>query len=118
MASTSSAEQVANRIRIFGAVEAVEARRRQMGDRTAIEFILHPADQRLQGRRIRPSASRRRHHARAKLPDDFFADFRMVPEMREVQLVQQQVGRLQLRVVARHAILVDELTRSLATIIT
>jgi len=103
-------EQVANRIRIFGAVEAVEAWRRQMGDRTAIECIFHPADQRLKGGRIRPPHSCRRHHARPKSPDDFFPDFRMVPELCEVQLVQQQVGRLQPRVVAHHTILVDERT--------
>ena len=46
-------EHVANRIRIFGAVEAVQARRRQMGGRAAIEFILHPGDQRLAGGRVR-----------------------------------------------------------------
>ena len=54
--------------------------------------------------------ARRRHQARAKFPDDLFPDFRVVAQVREVQFVQQQVGRLQPRVVARHAILVDERT--------
>ena len=31
----------------------------------------------------------------AKLADDFFADLRVIAEVREIQLVEQQVGRLQ-----------------------
>ena len=57
---------------------------------------------------VRPRHSGRRHHPGAKFPDDFFADLRMVAEVRQVQLVEQQVGRLQLCVVAAHAILVDD----------
>ena len=101
-------EQIANRVRVFGAVQAVEAGRGQMRGRAAIELALHPADQRLERGRIRPPHAGRRHHAGAQLADDFFADLRVVAEVREIELVEQQVRRLQPRVVAGHTVLVDQ----------
>ena len=43
----------------------------------------------------------------AKLPDDLFADIRMIPERREIHLIEQQVRGLQPLVVAGDAVLVD-----------
>ena len=58
-------EEIANRIGVLGAIEAMEARRRQVGDGAAIELALHPGDQRAESSRIRPPHAGGRHHAGA-----------------------------------------------------
>ena len=45
----SQPQQISNRVRILGAVEAVESWRREDACRAAVEFRLHPADQRFTG---------------------------------------------------------------------
>jgi hypothetical protein len=67
----------------------METGRSQIRDGAAIKLILHPSDQGIHRRCIRPSSSHRRHHARPKFPDDFFSDFRVVAKMRKVQLIQK-----------------------------
>jgi hypothetical protein len=81
-----------------------------MGDRTPIELILHPANERLHRVRIRTTHSGGRHHPGPKLADHLFADFCVIAETSEIQLVQEQVGRLRLRVVAHYTVLVHERT--------
>ena len=66
------AEQVADRVRVFGAIQPVEARRREMGLRVTIDLVLEP------GHEIVPrfggelATLRRRHQARANLEDRLF----------------------------------------------
>ena len=95
-------EQVANHVRVLGAIEAVEAGWRHMDGGISIELVLEPADQRLVGGRIRPPRTRRRHHAGPKFSHDLFPDSRVVADMGDVERVQHQVRRLQALVVAAH----------------
>jgi hypothetical protein len=101
-------ENVANRVCIFRAIQTMQARCRQVGDSAAIQLILHPRDQPVEHGGLRPRHFRRRHHARAQFPDDLFAYLRLVPEVCQVQLVQLQIGRLQLGVMANHTIPVED----------
>jgi hypothetical protein len=101
-------QQIANGVRVLDAVQSVKAGRREMGNRTAIQLVLHPGDELLARRRIRPRHPRRRHHPGAKLPDDLFADGRVIAEFRQIQLIEQQVRCLQLLVVTGHTILIKE----------
>ena len=79
-----------------------------MRDGTAIELALHPADERLHRLCIRTPHSGRRHHPGAQLPDNLFSDFLVVRKMCQVELVQQEVRRLEPGVVTHHAVLVEQ----------
>ena len=65
-------EQVADRVRVFGAIQAVKARRRQMWCGLPVELVLQPGDQRRVGRSIRPPRTGRRHHAGPEFSHDLF----------------------------------------------
>ena len=74
----------------------------------AIEFIFHPDDKCLHGGRVRPFHSFWRHHPGPEFADDLLSNFGMIPKVRYVELIEQQVGRLGFAVVTRHTILVKK----------
>jgi hypothetical protein len=51
-------EQIADRISVLGSIEAMQAGRRRVRRRVAIELVLEPRDHRVEGRRIRAGAYR------------------------------------------------------------
>ena len=106
-------EQVANRIRVLGAIHPVQAGRRQMGDGLGVELGLHPPNQRLHRVGIRTTRVGRRHLAGAKLADDALAQLAVCTELREIELclVEHQSAGLHARVVAGDTVLIDQFPR-------
>ena len=103
-------QQVADRVAVLGAVQAVE-RLRAAGVRVrrggGVELALEPARERQArlGRRARLADGR--HHAGAQLADDLFPLGRVRRDLGERQRLQAQVGRALDVVVAARAIAAD-----------
>ena len=74
----------------------------------AIELPFHPRDDRLQGRGVGTPRAGRRHQPGAHLAHHRLGHVHVVAEVREIELIEQQVGRLEPRVVAGHAVLVEQ----------
>ena len=75
---------------------------------SAIEFALHPVDKAIERGGIRSLHIGWRHHACAELPDDLLSDFCLIGNMVQVQLIEQQIGRLQPGIVARYTVLIEQ----------
>ena len=87
-------EQIANRVRVFGAIEPADQRpaRIRVARRGAIELGLEPRGKRVVGGLVRPRRARRRHRARAELADDALPHIAVVGDTGEIHPVQRQVG--------------------------
>jgi hypothetical protein len=86
----------------------MKAGRRQMRMRRAIELILHPGEQRVERRRIRARHVRRRHQPRARLAHHDFRDVAVLAQLRQIELIKQEICGLRALVVAGDTVLVDE----------
>ena len=107
----SSCEQVADRVLIFGSIQAMERfgpAGIRAGGRGAIELGLQPRREPVVGGLVRPRPAGRRHEAGAKLPHDLFPDVRVGADIRHVQRVEREPGRLQLLVVAGDAVAIED----------
>ena len=75
------AEQVADDVGVFGAIQAVQARCWQMrtpGGRTLVDALFQTPCELLHHLVLRPLLAHRRHHAGAQALDHFLADIRRV----------------------------------------
>ena len=86
----------------------MQARRGKLGHLCAIKLVLHPRSKSIEDRRFWPGKSRRRHQSRPKLSNNLFANCRLVLQVRQVQLIQCKVARKKLRVMAPHAVPVND----------
>ena len=91
----SSAEQVADGVVVFGAIQAMKrlgAAGIRRGGRGAIELGLEPGQNRRLRRCVRPRPARRRHQPRAKLARDLFPRLRLVAHPCDIERVEREPG--------------------------
>ncbi len=102
-------EQIANRVGVFGAVEAADERpaRIRVSGRRAIELGLQPRGQGVISGLVRSRHARRRHRPRAQFADDALPHVTVVGDAREVHPVERQVGGFRAVVVTRDTVLLD-----------
>ena len=107
-------EQIAHRVRIFGAIEAMQicraARIRIRGSRT-IELSLEPACDGVVGRIVGAPDARRRHRPGPQLEDDLLPRLRRAGDMVGGGRIEHEGAGFQLRVVTGNAIRRHELAR-------
>ena len=107
-------EQVADRVGVFGAVEAMEPRRRRVRRGGPVELVLEPRRHRLVHGRFGPARAGRRHHARAQLAHDQLERLRMAADVVQIDRIERQFprrihpGGLGAFAMAAHAIAVRE----------
>ena len=103
-------QQIADRVRVFGAVQAVQAR--AAADAVTALRSSSFSIQRDQRLAASPRSGRGMPVGGimpgAQLADDLFADLRVVAEVRQIELIEQQVRRLQPCVMAGDAVLIDQ----------
>jgi hypothetical protein len=86
-------EQVANRVGVLRAVQSMQTRRRQVRGGGPIELALHPRNHRLQRGGFGAARVGRRHQPRSHLADDRLGHVYVIAQVREIELIEQQVGR-------------------------
>ena len=106
-------QNLSNRIRVFGAVQAVDAGRREfrLCGSGAIELGLKGYSQCFIGCSIRPRHPLRRHHAGAKLPHDFFPGLAIGSNARRIHFVEGESGGFRFLVVASDTVLIEQSAR-------
>ena len=62
--------------------------RRRVGDGVAVELILEPCGETVVGRLVRPARAGGWHHPGPKFPHDPFPRFRVLPDVRHIQIVK------------------------------
>ncbi len=109
-------EQIANRVRVLGAIEAVQQRTAGMRVRLrgAIEFAFEPRRQRVIRILIGPARALRRHRAGVEFPQHVLPEPGVGRDAREIGRVEYDARRrrrcLRTRVVTADAVLAEELT--------
>ena len=106
-------QQIADRVGVFGAVQAVQARRWQMGapgGGTLVDALFQALRQLLHRIVWRALLAHRRHHAGAQAFDQFLADVRRVGEGGGIGAFQIDPASLVNGVVTLGAVLVDQRT--------
>ncbi len=103
-------EEIAHRIRVFGAVETMENRTAGVGrfGGRAIQCGREPRDQLGAGRRIGLRRGRRRHHPDTHLLDRLFPNTGVSRELTIVHLVERESTGLAASVMAADAVLADD----------
>ena len=88
------AQQVANRLRVLGPVEALEGPAPRVGGGAGglVELVLEGLDENTEVGLVGPARSRRRHHARPQLADHRLGDLGVVGRRRRVEAFQRQVA--------------------------
>src|SRR5262245_13505621 len=81
---------------------------RGLGRSRAIQFVLKPYSECLRRWSIGPPRARGRHHAGAQLPHYLLPRLGVFSDIRHVQLVQHETGRLGSFVVAAETIWTEE----------
>ena len=107
MTSTSSGQQIADGVLIFGAIQAPEgvgAPGVRMRSGRGIELSGQRSDHCVVGFLIGPGKSYRRHVADAQFADDFLPLLRMLLYRSRDNGVEQEIARFHLAVVASDAI--------------
>ena len=99
-------QQIADRVGVFGAVEAMEGRPAGvgLGGGRAVQLRFQVRRQRIIPRAIGPGHPDGRHGAGPKLADHFFPDGGARRNIFHIQLVEHQVGRLESFVMAGDAV--------------
>ena len=105
------AEQVADRVRIFRAIQAMEDRpaRIRMGFGGLVDPGLDIRDEAMELGRIGPGHSLRRHHPRTQLQHDFLECSGVVGGLSEVDLLERKIADLEGIVVADGAVIFNQL---------
>ena len=109
--STSTVEQIANRVLIFGAIEATEgvgAARIGMRRGHAIERRFEVRNQPVVGRFVGSWATGRRHRARAQLADDQLPALGIGTDIGDIQRAEDEISLLRFLVMAAGAVTVQK----------
>ncbi len=101
-------QHVADRIGIFGAVEAVHPGRSEIGEGAAVQFLFHIADHGFHYRPIRTPHAGRRHHSSAQLAHHHLPDLGVLAHLGDVELIEHQSSSFQALIVANDAILIEK----------
>ena len=103
-------EQISNRVGVLRAIQPVMRDPARIGSerRRAIELRLEPRHERLDGLVVGSRPADRRHEAAAKLQDDFLPDVSGPTDLRQVEGVELQAGRLQALVMTGDAVAVEK----------
>ena len=103
-------EQIADRVGVLGAVEAVDrlGARVRIRPRGRVDLVFHPVDEPDVGRVVGPRAPRGRHLAGAELADDLLPGLRPRADVHQVERFQGQSRRPQPVAVAGGAVAVQE----------
>ena len=91
--SISQVEQIANDVRVLGAVQTMQSGRRRERRRRAIELALERGDHRVEPFRVRPLHAERRHLARARLADDQLPLLAILVHVGRIERVHRQPAR-------------------------
>ena len=86
-------EQIADDVRVLGAIQPMQSGRRRERLRGAIELVLERRDHRVEVRRIRALHAERRHLSRAHLAHDQFPLLAIRVHVRRVEAVHGQPTR-------------------------
>ena len=103
-------QQVANRVAVLVAIQAMERGRAGIGmrGRGAVELRFEARGEGIERSAIRPRRARRRHHAGANLADHFFPGFGVdSAAWRRVKFLENQIAGLQPLAVAGDAVLTE-----------
>jgi hypothetical protein len=86
-------EDVADDVRVFRAVQAVQPGRRRVRRRVPIELGFQPGDESVVRGFVGAPRSGRRHHSGAHLPDDALPDVGVIGDAGDVEIVERQLAR-------------------------
>ena len=84
-------EDVADRVGVLRPIQAMEAGRRRVSDRRAIQFVFEIRDEAVVGGFVRSAGVGGRHHAGAQLPHDQFPLVRVLADARRIKVVERQL---------------------------
>jgi hypothetical protein len=103
-------KQIANRVGVFGPIQAMQRGRRQRGGRIgrAIETRFQLGGKCIEPRSIGPLRTARRHHAGADLLDDLFPRLDVAADLRDVEPIELETRRFQPLIVTGDAVLIEE----------
>ena len=100
-------EQVADRVGVFGAIQAAQRGPARIAGAALVEFPFEPGDKRVGRGRFGPTHPARRHRADAQSAYDLFPGLGIAAHVGDIQLIDRQATRLQPRVVTGHAVLLQ-----------
>ena len=105
-------EQIANRTRVLGAIQALEraASRVRTRRRGGVDPVFERGEEGLDGRGIGPVLhAGRRHHAEPQLVDHLLRRLNVLIDARRVEVLERQPAGLRVIVVTSRAVVTDEL---------